>query len=271
MLKLFRLNIFTILFILFLLFTGCVSTDTETVPEEKIAEEQDVSRKEMCHDWAGLFIGEFIIENNVWGKADITDYKQCIFQEAGDTLTFGWSWNWPSADGSVKAYPEIIYGNKPWAQSSTTPNLPIQLSEMNEIIVTYDTVTEATGVYNFAFDIWITFSDEINPENISREIMIWVNNAGMIPAGEATDIITIDGEKYAFYAGDVNTGEWLYVAFVKEVKSESAMLNIHNFLTYLIENEYMSSEEYLASIEFGNEIVQGSGEVVFYNYTINMN
>ena len=38
----------------------------------------------------------------------------------------------------------------------------------------------------------------------------------------------------------------------------------------LVENGYISPEEYLADVEIGNEIVSGSGQTVGNNYTLNI-
>ena len=89
-----------------------------------------------CNEWSQFSFGEYIIENNVWGQGDIDDFIQCIYRTGnGDDIHFGWSWDWPNSNNDVKSYPEVIYGKKPWSSSSTTPELPIKINNIDEMYV----------------------------------------------------------------------------------------------------------------------------------------
>jgi hypothetical protein len=100
-------------------------------------------------------------------------------------------------DHKVQSYPEIVYGWKPWKLQSTTKALPIKISQMKEIIVTYEIETRAEGRYNVVFYIWLTRSSQ--------------------PA-----------------------------------------------------YNHISKQEYISSIEFGNEIISGSGKTVIKRYAISI-
>ena len=92
-----------------------------------------------CNGWAQFAIGSYLVENNVWGQGSITDFTQCIYHTGtGDDVYFGWNWNWPVGNSDVKAYPEVIFGKKPWNSSSTNPVLPIKIQNLNEFYVAYD-------------------------------------------------------------------------------------------------------------------------------------
>ena len=71
-----------------------------------------------CDPWAQRLYGDYLIENNIWGQGEINDYSQCIFTT--NDSSFGWNWTWPDVGYNVKAYPEIIFGKKPWSTTSTT-------------------------------------------------------------------------------------------------------------------------------------------------------
>ena len=50
----------------------------------------------ICTDWGNVIFDEYILENNVWGKGNITNYLQCIFyKNTEEQNEFGWEWNWP--------------------------------------------------------------------------------------------------------------------------------------------------------------------------------
>src|SRR5882757_1947397 len=80
----------------------------------------------LCGDWQQVQVGEYIVQNNIWGKGNITNYSQCVSgTSASGGVQAQLQWNWPTGvNSNVKAYPEIIYGQKPDSGPSTTPNLP---------------------------------------------------------------------------------------------------------------------------------------------------
>jgi hypothetical protein len=229
---------------------------------------------EKCADWAEIEIPalELIVQNNVWNKQDITNYEQCVFKElTNKDCPFGWHWAWSSTDGSVKSYPELIFGQKPWSPSSTSPSLPIMISDVSNITATYDITQSVSGSYNLAFDIWICSS---NPpvgtgnenETIEQEIMIWLNNLSLMPAGPVIDSPEIDGEEYDFHKMEFT--DWTYIAFRKKTRELSGDTKIHLFFDYLVANGHISANHYCSSIELGNEVVTGSGTTTFNDFSL---
>jgi hypothetical protein len=221
---------------------------------------------------------QYIVLNNIWGKYTFnyqfeTNDKQSIFREkdSGGSWNFGWKWEWPFYKGHVKAYPEVIFGYKPGFPHSTTPLLPIKVKDINEITASYDVEIKATGKCNLSFDLWITKSTP--PGYPSREIMIWVDNLNWDKMDDNADKIklmgkvTIEGEDYYFYTANFG---WSYLAFIKIDKKRKNNLKLDKFIQYLVKNGYITEDEYLTSIEFGNEIIEGIGETVVKSYSVNM-
>ena len=33
-----------------------------------------------CNGWSQVTIGSYLVENNVWGQGDITEFTQCIYR-----------------------------------------------------------------------------------------------------------------------------------------------------------------------------------------------
>lgn len=224
----------------------------------------------ICVDWGYVIFDEYILENNVWGKGVITNYLQCIFyKDIKDQVEFGWEWTWPSSGSNVKSYPEIIFGHKPWSSTSTTPSLPLKISDVQSIILTLDYDLVASGSYNLAFDIWITSTNEPSENNISREIMIWLTNNELMPAGEKIETVNINEVNYDLYQHTFPG--WEYLTFLAHEPLTNTSIRLEQFLNTLIDFQLLSESEFLASIEFGNEIVDGSGNLIIKQYEISVN
>ena len=227
----------------------------------------DAGWQETSEDGGELTCGEYLLSNNTWGKGDLTGYSQSIGTsgEPGN-CRFRWSWDWPrSSLTSVRAYPEIIFGWKPWSPASTTLSLPIQLSAIQSIDVQLQFNAQAVGRYNSAFDLWLTSTNPPTDKTITREIMIWVGEAEMAPAGTKVASLEVAGVPYNLYKIQ---WDWTYLAFTQETSEPPAVIPVSDFLRYLVDNQHVQADEYLASIEFGNEIVYGTGETLVEQFIV---
>jgi len=230
-----------------------------------------------CEDWALINLAGFQAQNNTWGKGDLTDWSQCIGLETDSEgiLLARWTWDWPKAGGSVKSYPEVVFGQKPGGPS-TSPDLPKKLSDIDKATIEYDVASTYTGSGNIAFDIWLTDTD--NPDTwgvppITHEIMIWLDSyGGLGPGGKYVESVTLDGVEYNVFVGYNFGGGWTYIAFnSKESQLGTGMINLSSFIEYIIASELAPADVYMASIEFGNEVVSGTGETVLNKYRISIN
>jgi hypothetical protein len=226
-----------------------------------------------CNDWASLMHGEYILNNNVWNKSSVVGYTQCIYtKETGGKWAYKWTWDWPDmGDWSVRAYPEVIFGWKPWMTFSTTPKLPIKVADAGKIKASFNITQksdDSDGLLNTAFDIWIVGGPIPTPENRKREIMIWIKKSGQDPAGEKIKTVRIGGEVYDLFVSEEM--EHTYLAFAKRSATLKGEIPIGKFITYLAKNGYISKKEYVASIELGNEIRWGSGYTILRGYSIDV-
>lgn len=220
-----------------------------------------------CLDGARITVDSFVLENNVWGKGNLTNYQQCITARQNDFATiFAWQWTWPEVGNNVKSYPEIIFGYKPFGNTTTTPLLPKKIADLQSAVVSFSSyATTITGSGNLAFDIWITDSPTPAQSNIKHEIMIWFEKRVQQPAGTFVEKVTIDGSTYDYYRGPLS---WDYIAFVKTSTNKVSSVNISEFLTYLKNKNHIDANEFLSAIEFGNEVISGTGFTVITNYKI---
>ena len=237
-----------------------------------------------CRDWARLQNAGFLYENNVWGQGTIKGENrlQCLLKRVVDGKEqHGWRWRWPRGSGEVKAYPEVIYGHKPWLSTSTTGALPRRISAIKEFTVAYDVRMHAHGRYNLAFDVWVTNNDRPTPAAITHEIMIWVGDrtdAWEPYPGKRVKSVMVGGAAYDLYIKP--HVEWLaehgvpnydYIAFNTATAQLSGGIDIKEFLDYLTENGHLPANGYVASVEFGNEVMHGSGELWLKTYEISVN
>lgn len=230
-------------------------------------------------------LGEYLLENNQWNAKLMpvgAPFTQCVggsLTDKGIVYTAAWDWlDGGSIDkGNVKAYPEIIYGWKPGFQQSTTKQLPRVVDNISEI---YASISGAASVINgpeemsgnSAIDIWLTSTPTprtFSVPTISHEIMIWDQDK-MGNGGNFVTKTTIDGIEYSFYVG-YNFGRgWTYLAFIPESKVAQPKkdINIRKFMDYLKTNKHITGAEWLASVEYGNEIVSGTGSTYLSNYSV---
>ena len=220
-----------------------------------------------CADGDELTRPGFRYENNVWGKGDLTDYEQCLLKRIVSGRTqYGWRWRWPLAAGNVKAYPEVIYGHKPLGHDPlrppTTAALPRQISAINKLQVSYEVELNASGEYNLAFEMWVTSRNPPTTETITHEIMIWVDRTFEPDLPEfLVAEVPIDGVTYDLY---IDPGTQLgdkYIAFASHPAQLSGTLNFEKFLAYLIAHGHLPTDQYVTSVELGNEVIQGTGEL----------
>jgi hypothetical protein len=249
--------------------TGCLAPNAQVAGIDPANSNPAVIQK--CQDFARIPVREYLLDNNVWGKSNITNYQQCVWADTGSNpLIAGWSWSWQTTDNKkVKAYPEIHYGWD-WDKKFTTTKLPLKVNKINKIQVTYDVTTSAEGVYNLAFDLWLTKASFPTRNNLSREVMIWVDGTKKKSGATFIKRATIDGGEYDLYINR-DWNYWTYFSFIKVVPQPKGTLNVHEFLFFLKNAEYISSQESLVEIEIGNEVWSGSGKTVVKNYSINVN
>jgi hypothetical protein len=225
-----------------------------------------------CQNGFAFAVGPYRYENNQWGRQKArAASEQCLMQrEQAGQKQYGWSWDWPGEAPSVYAYPEIIWGWKPWTGGvSTDARFPRRIADLQELRINYSVVTDAIGSYNLAPEVWLTHrkdtSGKPNPELITTEIMFWLDYAGISrPAGDIIEEPTIGGVRYELWKMD-NMGDkgggvgWRIYSFKSPVITRSGTLDVHLILQHMVAQGQINPADYVASVEFGNEIVGGRG------------
>jgi len=235
---------------------------------------EDIIVEEVTSEYGRIMDGEFAYENNMWNKAqaDLQGFPsfQCVRKrELANGHQLGWRWVWPDqppAVGGIYAYPEAIFGRKPWGEgNSTTPLLPAPIAQLNKLTLAYEIeMVIESGGYNLAPEVWITDTGASpQPAKIRAELMIWLDHKEATPAGRDEGRFEHDGLTYdVFYKPDMSIGGfvWPYITYRARVpQPKSGRIVIADFVRHAIAQGYVNPAHFISSVEFGNEIASGRG------------
>jgi len=253
--------------ILFVLYSALLGRSDTTVVNSFCSEQECE-----CDDWYRHGVDQYQVENNVWNKGSEDSYQQCVFISDGDRgVNAGWVWNWPGVRFNVVAYPNVMYGNNPWLPA-TSPEFPVRIDEIDCLEAEFEVAQEGSGKGNLAFDLWVTSNATAQPSDITHEIMIWLSHEGIQTAGSRVDTIEIDGHEVELFRKENHSPSdeyaWTYLAFVYQSELAEGSISFDEIFRYLVEKNYVASDEYLASIHLGNEIVSGYGQTLIQDYEI---
>lgn len=210
---------------------------------------------------------------NIWNPVNQGEVV-CVEGDSPASASNPWLFTWelPDVHSEVIAYPEVVVGQKPWDGAATSPAVtPLNSAEID---LSYAYSIDATGTYSASLSTWVLDQPESSQENITAEIMIWVENSGQVPGGELiASGVSLDGGTWDLWAdaegitaGDGSRG-WDYFAFVRTAPQRSGTLSIDTFTDYLSTQGMMDTNSYLASLEFGFEVVNGSGTANMTNFS----
>lgn len=230
------------------------------------------------------------VQDNRWNEVHAAAgarAQRVLVEDLGGTPAFGWQWRWPQGY-DVVTYPEVICGTKPWDMGpdpyTTGEDFPFQ-PDARGLTVDYDLTLEATGVFNVAFSLWAV-SDRDHPyDTMTNEIMIWIDDHGMTPAGEPQGTAQSGDGTFDVWvkpghtdASGGSTAVWTYTAFVARTPLRSGPLDLTPLLDHLRTSELPGSPgqpilpagAWIGSLELGTEIVGGGGlvEVTGFGYDL---
>jgi len=278
------------------------STDTEDLELEFIqlipsTSKNITARGECGTPWSTLSIGNASIDPNLWGLADYDCFSGLLEVKVDEKGYFKVIGELDLSNMSLKpwnviAYPEVIYGFKPWGVPeeqlvSSKLVLPQRLVELPKIIALVDyTVLDSSTGLNLAFDIWLLRSRVPRPPRQGDvEIMVWLYSDGSprpIPAGifvkSVEQQVVFDGIPrvaiFDIYVERSVGNGWTYIAFSlrESVERGEIILDISSLLDIAIEILGFKREElYLTSIELGFEVFYSNRVLIkaaIYKYVL---
>lgn len=191
--------------------------------------------KELSQDYAQIFHGEgYVVLNNVWNKgATSGPYTETVFLETYQGKpAFGWQWDQPRG---------------------LAREMPFHVGE-KRIVADYDICLEATGTYNMAFELW---------------------PVSALPGTRDKGSVDVGGTAFDMYLkgchGDASGGvsnTWTYIAFVAREPILKGPLDLSGFVDCLVDQGILTKDLHIASVELGNEIIEGKGIVHISDYRL---
>jgi hypothetical protein len=233
----------------------------------------------------------FPVLNNQWGwimRPECVSYGyQMIGNDDKGNLLFiyqwksvvGWGQELRTCKSQVKGYPAVIagwhYGNlSGYLTRMKNYGLPARIKERKQFLTSVLAFREGRGgIMNLAWDIWI--ASDPQPQKPKAEVMIWpwyVNQQPITDGGGRLKTVTIGGIKWDLYRGKNPDGWWVYTFRHRMDLKESgstillplvrveSKVNLGEFVQYLVQEKYLSEEDWIVGIEFGSEIIEGKGK-----------
>jgi len=227
-----------------------------------------------CNNGYAVADGPYRYENNQWGAGKAQGpYEQCLLERTvNGQKQRGWSWSFPGTDSSVFAYPEIIFGWKPWTGGKTTsPHLPSRVGDFKKLTLVYEVESQITGSYNLAPEVWITNraikNGAASPRSITAEVMFWMDAGGVAqPGGTPVGKPVVNGDAYELWVQDGANGSgaseahWRLISFKRLAGPLlKGSIDIPAFMRVLVDQGLIDPQQYISTIEFGNEVTGGTG------------
>lgn len=228
-----------------------------------------LSQQLQASDFAGG-AGNCVLVSNVWNPKTVPPgFAQSVdLKRRGDAMLPGWTWNTPGNRAEVLSMPEIVCGDKPWdTPKSLRSEFPFRAGEKAPVI-DFDIDLKAEGTFNMAFSLWAVSKQPAVRENIALEIMVWNVAHGQQPSGEKIGAVNAAGTVFDLYLkkdqGMVTGPDpftWPLVQFVARDPLTKGTLDLRPFLDDLIARGLLQRGAWLTSVELGNEVTDGRGEV----------
>ncbi len=235
-----------------------------------------------CTDGFMQTAGSYHLLNDQWGKAGVVGFfEQCTGMgplNPDGSMSGRWTWVWPAGPNEVKGWPSVIFGQKPGRAAAPGSGLPRQVNTLNSVLSTWNTTSTFTGTGHLTFDLWLT-RDPVLYGNfpmtpITHEIMVALEpyNGYGLPANRNpawfVENVTLGGVPYAFYRADNFgcCGLWRFLVFQNLSPRPSGSLEFKVLFDYLVARGHILGTEYLSSVEFGTEAVEGTGDVTVNSF-----
>ncbi|HET9953910.1 MAG TPA: hypothetical protein VFQ61_05385 [Polyangiaceae bacterium] len=234
-----------------------------------------------CEKYATLKHGRYEFMNNVFGAERAQGFEQCLLRrERSGKTELGWTWAWPASDAHGFAFPEVVFGWKPWSPKSTYAKLPVRLEDIESLRLRYAVETEKTGRASLAVGMWMTNSNQANPTTIVTETVIWLDSPeDAKPPGERVAALQVEGADYELWHdpnhGDRGNGQgWDTYYFKRRSRHDGSprrgTCKLHAFLQTLSKREAIRDDWFLASVEFGEEALSGRGTTWVRDFEVSL-
>ncbi len=258
----------------------------------------ETSNPSVCDIWPSIAYDNFIVLDNIWNNRQVNSdqWMQNIAasQSAEGGTIASWTYDWlAESDGdrsAVKAYPEIIYGNKLGTHvsgSKEQTGLPETVNNLPEFTVefAYSETLDGSVERNVALESFFHDSCDITgpcdlDDNRAYEMMVWVNNPESNRPGDlAVSGVMIDNRLWDVYIKPRSDKK--YIAFTAQTPITEGTLQWNRFVEWTMQWTAANADSLninaltsglcMAAIEMGTELWWGKGSFTLDKYKITKN
>ncbi|KAF9063020.1 glycoside hydrolase family 12 protein [Rhodocollybia butyracea] len=225
-----------------------------------------------CGQWDTDTSGNYELLLDQWGLADATSGSDCasITSTNGETIAWTATWTWTGGT-SVKSFTDMQLNKGINQQLSAISTIP---STWN-----WEQTTSGTVVADVAYDM---FTSDTAGGSAVNEIMIWLANFNAGPIsfefnaeGQAVPVasdISLAGHSWNLYSGSNGANNvFSFLPSTSGTTIPSFSGDIMTFFTYLIENEGVSSSQFLTTLQAGTEATSGTATLTTTSYSVVIN
>ncbi|KAL4249366.1 glycosyl hydrolase 12 (cellulase H) family protein [Abortiporus biennis] len=214
-----------------------------------------------------LTAGAYTLCQNQWGaSAGVGSQNSTLISASGNNISWSTAWTWANGPNNVKSYANVIHNTAKGVQLKNIKSAPTNW------VWKYN--SESQGIRaDVSFDIWTGVPQSGNPATSasSYEIMIWLSGLGGIqPVGsQILSNVQIAGHSWNLWKGP--NANWQVLSFVSasgDITNFNADLNA--FFQYLVQNQGVSSSQYLQAIQTGTEPFVGSASLDIENFSVSV-
>lgn len=232
-----------------------------------------------------LIVGSQRYDTNPWGrdKTRSSFDQQLVQRQSGGRDQVGWHWCWPGFVASGFAYPGVLCGWKPWAGGRPSDQrFPVRVVDAKDLVIDYCVDVRAVGSFNLTFCAWIcksggwSFAPDVSA--MTTEVMVCPDYySGCVPGGRFVSELHVDGENYEIWHevghGKEEKGDdrgWNMLTLRGVGGRKSGALALGALLFELARRGLVESDEYLTSVELGNEVMGGAGTTFVERYDLHL-
>lgn len=223
-----------------------------------------------CGDWDTVTAGPYSLLLDLWGKGGASSGQQCanLVSLSGSTVAWKTTWTWTGGSG-VKSFTNI----------QLNQGLNKQLSAISSIPTTWKWSQSTSGsiVADVAYDLFT--SNSAGGSNVN-EIMVWLANFNAGPISFNYDAqgspvpvaksVSLAGHTWNVYSGSNGANNvFSFLPTSGTITSFSGDLKV--FLTWLTQNQGLSTSQFLVTAQAGTEPTSGSATLTTSAYSLAIN
>jgi hypothetical protein len=163
----------------------------------------------------------------------------------------------------------VILGRKPWDPHAGTLAFSTRVDEVKQLEAHFDlAIAGETGKFNVALEFWLTDKKGGGPKSITTEVMVWLHNGDLTPAGKKTGRYESDGYGASIFVEKAMTDRsgdsqvrWKYIALEADADLLSGSIDLTDVLVALRKHGQIDGCDFIGGFELGAEVAGGAGSL----------